>query len=203
MIRYILRSSCFCEIWALCVSWITYVHLYICVLKMFPGPVYLRSEDGVVWLWHPLVNLYIWLTISSCYGSIPLALGLIGRDGGLSTLCHSCGFACQQRVLETFPGPGYLRSEDGVVWLWHPLVNLYIWLTTSSCYGSIPLALGLLGRDGGLSTLCHSCGFACQQRVLKTFTGPGYLHSEDGVAWLWHPLVNLYIYIYIYYGCFT
>ena len=22
---------------------------------------------------------------------------------------------CQQRVLKTFPGPGYLRSEDGVV----------------------------------------------------------------------------------------
>ena len=59
--------------------------------------------------------VYIWLTISSCYGSIPLALGLIGRDGGLSTLCHSCGFACQQRVLKTFPDPGYLHSEDGVV----------------------------------------------------------------------------------------
>ena len=38
--------------------------------------------------------VYIWLTISSCYGSIPLTLGLIGRDGGLSTLCHSCGLAC-------------------------------------------------------------------------------------------------------------
>ena len=62
-----------------------------------------------------LVNLYIWLTISSCYGSIPLALGLKGRDGCLSTLRHSCEFACQQRVLKTFPGPGYLRSEDGVV----------------------------------------------------------------------------------------
>ena len=58
---------------------------------------------------------YIWLTISSCYGSIPLALGLIGRGGGLSTLCHSCGFACQQRVLKTFPDPGYLHFEDGVV----------------------------------------------------------------------------------------
>ena len=49
------------------------------------------------------------------YGSIPLTSGLIGRDGGLNTLCHSCGFACQQRVLKTFPGPGYLHSEDGVV----------------------------------------------------------------------------------------
>ena len=170
------------------------------VLITFPDPGYLRSEDGVVWLWHSLVNLYIWLTISSCYGSIPLALGLIGRDGGLSTLCHSCGFACQQRVLKTFPGPGYLHSKDGVVWLWHPLVNLYIWLTISSCYSSIPLALGLIGRDGGLSTLCHSCGFACQQRVLKMFPGPGYLHSEDGVVWLWHSLVNLWLPISSWYG---
>ena len=64
------------------------------------------------------VNIYIiytWLTILSCYGATPLALGLIGMDGGLSTLGHSCWFACQQRVLKTFPGPGYLRSEDGVV----------------------------------------------------------------------------------------
>ena len=41
----------------------------------------------------------------------------IGRDGGLSTRCHSCRFACQQRVLKTFPGPGYLHPEDGVVYL--------------------------------------------------------------------------------------
>ena len=40
----------------------------------------------MVRLWHWLVNLYIWLTISSFYGSFPLALGLIGRDSGLSTL---------------------------------------------------------------------------------------------------------------------
>ena len=44
-----------------------------------------------------------------------LSLGLIGRDGVLSTLCHSCGCACQQRVVKTFPGPGYLHSKDGVV----------------------------------------------------------------------------------------
>ena len=61
------------------------------------------------------VYIYIWLTISSCYGSIPLALGLIGRDSGLRPLCHSCGLACQQRVLKTFPGPTYLHFEDGVV----------------------------------------------------------------------------------------
>ena len=59
--------------------------------------------------------VYISVTISFCYSSIPLTLGLIARHGGLSTLCHSYGFASQQRMLKTFPGPGYLRSEDGVV----------------------------------------------------------------------------------------
>ena len=62
-----------------------------------------------------MVNVYIWLTISSCYGSIPLALGLIGRDGDLSALCHGLGFACQQRVLKKFPSPGYLLSGDELV----------------------------------------------------------------------------------------
>ena len=49
------------------------------------------------------------------YMSIPLTIGLIATNGGLSTLCHSHGFACQQRVLKTFSGPGYLRFEDGIV----------------------------------------------------------------------------------------
>ena len=52
----------------------------------------------------------------------------VDREGcGLSTLCHSCRFACQKRVLKTFSAPGNLRSEDEVVWLWHLLVNLYIY----------------------------------------------------------------------------
>ena len=163
------------------------------VLKTFRGTGYLHSEDGVVRLWQPLIYFYLWLTISSCYGSIPLALGLIGTDGRLSTLCNSCGFTCQQRVLKKFPVSGCLHSDDGVVWLWHSLVNLYIWLNISSCYGSIPLALGLIWSYCGLSTLYQSCGFACQQRVLKTFPGSGYLHSENGVVWLWHPLEYLYV----------
>ena len=50
------------------------------------------------------------------------------RDDDWNTLCHSCGFVCQQRVLKTFPDPGYLRSEDGVVYLWHLLVSLYIYI---------------------------------------------------------------------------
>ena len=46
-------------------------------------------------------------------------------------LCHK-----SLRVLKMFPGPGYLHSKYGVIWLCHLLVNLYIWLTISSCYGS-------------------------------------------------------------------
>ena len=63
---------------------------------------------------------------------------------------------------------------------------VYIWLTISSCYDSTPLTLGLIERDGSLSTLCHGCRFACQKRVLKTFAGPSYIHPEDGVVWLCH-----------------
>ena len=40
------------------------------------------------------------------------------------------------------------------------------------------------------SVLCHSCGFACQQRVLKTFPGPGYIYI--------YTYIYIYIYIYIY-----
>ena len=143
--------------------------------------------------------LYILVTISSCYGSILLFSGLIERDGGLSTLCHSCGCSCQQRVLKTLPDPGYGRYEDGVVWLWHLLVNLYIWLIISSCYHSILLTLGLIGRDGGLRTLCHSCGW----RVCLSPEG------AKNVSWSWlSPLrvwgsltmtfTGKFIYIYIH-----
>ena len=33
-----------------------------------------------------------------------------------------------QRVLKMFPGPGYLRSEDEVVRLWHLEENLCIYI---------------------------------------------------------------------------
>ena len=78
----------------------------------------------------------------------PYGVKLDRWDGILSTPCHSGGFACQQRVLKMFPVLGYLSSKDGVVWLWRLLVNLCISLTISSCYSSIPLALGLIDRDG-------------------------------------------------------
>ena len=64
---------------------------------------------------HVLVNFYIYsaeFDIATAEFQYPL---LIERDGGLSTLWYSCGFACQQRVLKMFPGIDYLHSEDGVV----------------------------------------------------------------------------------------
>ena len=64
------------------------------------------------------IHIYILytFTISSCfgYGLIPLTLVLTGKDGGLSTLCHSCEFDYQQKVLEMFSGPIYLPSKDKV-----------------------------------------------------------------------------------------
>ena len=45
-----------------------------------------------IYIYNLLVNLYMQLTISSCYGLIRLTLGLKGGDGGLSTLCHTCRF---------------------------------------------------------------------------------------------------------------
>ena len=81
------------------------------------------------WPWHLLVNMYI-------YGSLfhlatAQSLWPLGWWGGMLVwvLCviAGCRFACQQRVLKTFPGHGYLRFEDEVVWLWHLLVNLYIY----------------------------------------------------------------------------
>ena len=119
---------------------------------------------------------------------------VIGSDDGLSSLFRSCVFSCQQRVLKTLPGPGYHHSKDGIVWLWHFSVNLYIYRSSVYLATAQSQYLMVIGRDGGLSTLCHSCRFACQQRVLKTFSDPVYFHSEDGVVWLWHFLVNLDIY---------
>ena len=43
------------------------LYLQVCLsaegAKKFPGPGYLRSKDRVVWLWHLLVNLCMYMTI--------------------------------------------------------------------------------------------------------------------------------------------
>ena len=55
------------------------------------------------------------------------------------------------------------------------------------------------GRDVDLRTLCHSCRFACQQRMLKTFLGPDYSPpSEDGIVWQ----ISIYQYTMLSTWCF-
>ena len=69
-----------------------------------------------IYIYIYIIYIYIYITgtfLHLAHHFILIRLRL-ERDGGSSTLCYSSGFACQQRVLKTFPGPGYLRSEDGV-----------------------------------------------------------------------------------------
>ena len=112
---------------------------------------------------------------------------LIGKDDAWSTLCHSCRTGYQQRVLKTFPGSEYLSSKDGVLWFWRLLVNLHV-------YHLVPdesLKLLLMESDDFFSNLYHIWRFDYQQKVIKTFPGSGYLHSEDVLVGIWHLLVNL------------
>ena len=55
----------------------------------------------VIYVCNMYVCMYVWYIHISSYGD---------WDKDLSTLCHSCWFACQQSVLKTFPVPGYLRG---------------------------------------------------------------------------------------------
>ena len=70
------------------------VYMYIC---KFPG------------------NLHIYGPLFYLATAQSWCLIAIRRDSGLSNLCHSYGFACQQRGLKTFPCRGYLHFKDGVV----------------------------------------------------------------------------------------
>ena len=106
----------------------------------------------------------------------------------LSTLCHSCRFACQQRVLKTFPGHGYLHSKDGVVWLWHFLVNLHIYDSPLYLATAHSIVLWAIGRNGGwplyviIVSLLVSKG--CQKRFLALAISPpkGDIFTNDGLS---------------------
>ena len=142
-------------------------------------------------LWKRLIFLiYSSWTFSwvFCRGFIVIYVMVTGRGDGLRTLCHSCRFACAKNF--SWPLLSPLRG-------WGSLTMAFLdyLATLQSQY------LMEIGRDDSLSTLCHSCRFACQQRVLKTFPGPCYLCPEDGVVWLWHLLVKLDIYIYFCFVC--
>ena len=109
------------------------------MLKTFPGPAYLHSENEIVWLWHLLVNLdihsspFYFATTQSQY------LMVNGRDGGLNTVSYlQVCLSVEGAKNVSWPWLSPFRGWDS---LWHFQVNLdiYIWLTILSCYGSIPL----------------------------------------------------------------
>ena len=94
-----------------------------------------------------------------------------------------------------------LRWESKLFYIYIHICLKLFWIYSSpfQLATTQSLCLMVIGRDGGLSTLCHSCGFACQDRVLKTFPGPGYLCFGDGV---WHVTMTFlckFGWIYIYY----
>ena len=67
-------------------TYIIYIYIYIYIYISF---IYIY-----IYKYTYILSLYVWLTILSCCNPIPLTLGLIRRDGGLSILSHSNGFAC-------------------------------------------------------------------------------------------------------------
>ena len=61
MIAYILRSSCFCEIWALCASWITYDHLCIWIYVLYILYIYyIYIYIYISYIWYIYICIYIW-----------------------------------------------------------------------------------------------------------------------------------------------
>ena len=76
MIAYILRSSCFCEIWALCASWITYDHLCIWIYVLYILYIYYIY----IYIYH-IYDIYIYAYI---YGRVAL----------LAPVCAVCLCLC-------------------------------------------------------------------------------------------------------------
>ena len=83
-----------------------YIYIYIYILHIYIYNIYIYIYILYIYRY---IYVYVYVYIYTQYSMV------IGRNGGLGTLCHSCRFAPQQRVLKTFPGPGYLRFEKGIV----------------------------------------------------------------------------------------
>ena len=142
--------------------------------------------------------VYIWLTISSCCGSIPLTLGLIGRDGSLSTLVLKLWVCLSAEGAEnvSWPWISPLRGW-GSLTMTFTGIFVYIWLTISTCYGSIPLTLGLIGRNGVLSTLVSQLQVCLSAEDGKNFSWPR-LSPLRGWCCLTMAFTGKFVCIYIY-----
>ena len=66
---------------------IMYIYTYICIyinyIHIYIYIIYIKIKYIYIYIY---VDLYFSLTISTYYCSIPLTLGLIGKEGGLNTL---------------------------------------------------------------------------------------------------------------------
>ena len=141
------------------IRFLVFIKGFLIDLEFFLQIIFLIIRIILVWLQHFLVNLHIYGSTFYLAPAQSQCLMAVARDSGLSTLCHSCGFACQQRALKTFPSPGYLCFKDGVVWLWHFLVILHIYGSPFYLATAQSQYLIAIERHGGLSTLCHNCRF--------------------------------------------
>ena len=74
---------------------------------------------------------------------------------------------------------------------------LHIWRPISSCYGSIHLTLGLIGRDGGLSTLVSWLRVCLSAEGAKNVSWP-WLFPLQGWGSVTMALTGKFVYIYIY-----
>ena len=94
-IKPTLRPSYFCEVWALCVSWITYDHLttyiYIYIYKIKYHDDFLHEKCA----WYPLIFPEILMIKESC--------NLIGREAQLVTPDQkSVGLKCYFLLMNNF-----------------------------------------------------------------------------------------------------
>ena len=108
--------------------------------------------------------------------SIPLNLCW---KGGMVVwaLCHGCGFDYQQKRLKTFPGAGYLCSDDGVVWLWHYYIYIYLYLPTylpTSLLACLPTYLSIKSNYTYKQTT--SMQQNTTKRIKNTTKGLQHLH---------------------------
>ena len=118
-------------------------------LKTLFGPDYILTKDGIIWLWYFFVNLKIYPIYIYIY------IYMHGRVNR-SAICLLGGMVFwAQRSIKTFFGIGYFCSEDRVVWIWHFLVNLLIYLGHHFFTIAQSQCLLMIGSYDGLNTLYH------------------------------------------------
>lgn len=152
---------------------------------MFQGPDYLHSDDGIVWIWHILINLQIFNYLWWCEGMVVWIFSVAFVQFYLPEDAKNVSWA----RLTLFQRCCSLCSS-----LWHFLINLHIYRSIFCLATAQSQCLILIGRGGGLIVLPRSCSFAYHQTQLKALRVTCCLPSADGVIWLYLFLGNFHIY---------